>query len=93
MKSLETNYTSDNISSSNPISNRWNKFFIEVRQQNVLKHKSCNFWGISNLYDIKAQVGQIELDLYPISRFIMITQNNTFYNSYVVPTFSTTVVV
>lgn len=29
MKSLETNYISDNISSSNPISNRWNKFFIE----------------------------------------------------------------
>lgn len=29
MKSLETNYTSDNISSSNPISNKWNKFFIE----------------------------------------------------------------
>nr|XP_011431069.2 uncharacterized protein LOC105330843 isoform X1 [Crassostrea gigas] len=29
IESLEKNYTSDNISSSNPISNSWNKFFIK----------------------------------------------------------------
>lgn len=34
ISSLKTSFTSDDIDSSNAISNAWNKLFIEVRQNN-----------------------------------------------------------
>lgn len=44
---LEKNYTSDNVSSGDAISNSWNKFFMEVKNPTKIQCKALKFVYIS----------------------------------------------
>lgn len=60
---LEKNYTSDNVSSDDAISNSWNKFFIEVKKNYIMQCKALKHIYIFHNKGMKAQQKYVSIHL------------------------------